>query len=132
MQSIPKPGDTVKVTDAILLCKDHGYLELAKRLSDAKDELPDEWTFDGCSHWFNTYKSHPVYEVCFFHDCAYLVGGSEAQRLEADYLLGLGLVRMTGSVDFSEITFAGVRIGGGGAWRKNFSWGYGKSSDNTE
>jgi len=122
---IPKPGSVVAVDYAIRLCEDSGRVELAKRLTDAKDKLPKSWVFDGCSYWFNTYKGYPVYKVCFWHDCEYLVGGTEAQRLMADYDLGKGLVAMTGSVDFSEITFAGVRVGGEAAWKKNFSWGFG-------
>ena len=67
--------------------------------------------------------------MCFFHDCAYLAGGTEAQRLEADALLLAGLARMTGSVGFPMATFAGVRIGGEVAWKKDFSWGFGKEKD---
>ena len=126
---IPKPWDTVTVKYAIELCRNRGYLTLAKRLLDAQDKLPKSWVFDGCSHWFNSYRGHPIYEVCFFHDCEYLVGGTEAQRLMADYDLGKGLVAMTGSVEFSEITFTGVRVGGEAAWKKNFSWGYGYQSE---
>jgi len=123
---IPYPGSEVKVVDAIQLCRDHdGYQHLAERMTEAQDNLPESWVFDGCSHWFDTYDGFPVYKVCFFHDCAYLAGGTEAQRLEADALLLAGLARMTGSVGFPMATFTGVRIGGDAAWKKSFSWGYG-------
>ncbi len=128
MMEIPKPGTTVSTKDAIAICNAHGKTDLARRLQDNLDRLPAEWIFDGCSCWYQTWRGHPVYQVCFWHDVAYLIGGDEAMRLEADLELALGLVRMTRSVDFAEITLAGVRIGGAGAWRKNFSWGYGQKA----
>jgi len=128
MIPIPKPGTKVSTKDAVAICNAHGKTELARRLQDNLDRLPAEWLFDGCSYWLQIWRKHPIYQVCFWHDIAYLIGGSEAQRMEADLELALGIVRMTGSIDFAMMMFAGVRFAGDSAWKKDFSWGYGQTA----
>ena len=57
-----------------------------------------------------------MYEACFFHDLRYWIGGTEEERLVADAKLMIDVAEM-GEAWMAQTMFAGVRVGGGQAWR---------------
>lgn len=65
-----------------------------------------------------------MYPACFFHDLKYWVGGTDTERLIADAELLIDIAKL-GLPDMAQVMFAGVRAGGGKAWRKKYSWGFG-------
>lgn len=62
------------------------------------------------------------------HDLKYWAGfpGEDVERLIADAELMIEVAKITGSIEFAETMFTGVRIGGAQWLRASFSWGFGR------
>ncbi|OQX62899.1 MAG: hypothetical protein B5M55_07590, partial [Desulfococcus sp. 4484_242] len=82
---------------------------------------------DGCSLWLDQWHGIDLYPACFLHDLKYWCGypGEEAERLIADAELMIHIAR-AGAPGMAQLIFAGVRIGGHAAFRRSFSWGFGR------
>lgn len=87
------------------------------------------FTTDYCSEWPDGKAANPRQwaDCCFTHDLNYWIGGSEAQRKNADQELK-SCVKITGETLGSFLMYIGVRIGGhpGNA---SYAWGYGWTQD---
>ena len=87
-----------------------------------KPSLP--FRFDGCS-WFPDGAGDANWrDCCQEHDYAYWCGGSAADRIRADDLLGECAAAETNGA-FGWLMRSGVRIGGHPAVPLYFRWGYG-------
>ncbi len=81
-----------------------------------------------------------MYKACFFHDLRYWLGGTNDERLIADAKLiidvvKLGIIKDRDLTETAQLMFAGVRVGGGRAWRKlrsTYSWGFGDEKTKTK
>jgi pimeloyl-ACP methyl ester carboxylesterase len=124
--NLPLPGSTVTAAEAVQCCQAAGF----DRLGDKLRKFPSDksFKFDGCSHWFQRWRGKKIWRACFFHDLRYWVGGSSTDRLIADAKLMIDVAELLDDPTMAEIMFAGVRAGGGSAWKQEFSWGFGHES----
>jgi hypothetical protein len=86
------------------------------------------FTTDGCSHFPDGTLENPTQwqSCCVTHDFRYWMGGTRAERLDADRELR-ACVAKTGEPVVAELMFAGVRLGGSAQLPTPFRWGYGWS-----
>ena len=122
---VPHHGEIIQAADTINICRLAGRYELADRVGAEQEEL-EPWLFDGCSKWYQQWEGKPIYKACFFHDVAYFVGGVGYLRLIADAQLMIDIATLLEDSEMALIMFTGVRAGGSGEWRREFSWGFGK------
>jgi hypothetical protein len=87
-----------------------------------KPPLP--FRFDGCSWWPDRFGDTDWRHCCQEHDYAYWCGGSAADRVQADDLLGSCVAGDT-NAPFGWLMRTGVRVGGHPAVPMYFRWGYG-------
>ncbi len=87
---------------------------------------PAPFTSDGC----NSFPDGPPQEpekwraCCVRHDRAYWLGGTYAERLQADRELQECIAAVENPL-LAETMWAGVRVGGFPFWPTPFRWGYG-------
>jgi len=81
---------------------------------------PGPFASDGCSCW----PDHAWLECCVEHDAAYWLGGSRAERKEADRILA-ECVGRAGYPRMGRIMYYGVRAGGVYWLPTPFRWGFG-------
>lgn len=81
---------------------------------------------DGCSEFPNgTPTQQDLWlQCCVAHDRSYWLGGSYAQRQQADDELQ-SCVAKVGEPEIALLMLAGVRVGGSPYWNTRFRWGYG-------
>lgn len=81
---------------------------------------------DGCSMWIDGPPGSPNLwrHCCVAHDLAYWIGGSEAQRKQADETMKL-CIRQAQQPMIASHTYNSVRMGGGPYWPSSYRWGYG-------
>ncbi len=91
----------------------------------AEDELAP-FTTDGCSDFPNGTPQHKDLwlKCCVAHDKKYWMGGTYAERLNADMELR-ACVQSVGEPAIAGLMLAGVRVGGSPYWPTRFRWGYG-------
>ena len=84
------------------------------------------FTTDGCSLFPNgTEKQKDLWLTCCTdHDLAYWMGGTSAEREEADRELK-ECVERAGEPEIAQLMLAGVRVGGTPYLPTTFRWGYG-------
>ena len=82
---------------------------------------------DGCSLFpdQNVITQKDWSDCCLEHDIAYWQGGTKAQRIAADSLLRLCVLKKTGSKKLARLMYKGVRIGGSPHFPTWYRWGYG-------
>lgn len=104
--------------DGCFFCNEHPISELQTFTTDGCSAFPDG-TFAEPEKWL---------DCCIEHDYAYFVGGSYAQREEADAALGRCVAEVTCSPVFGELMKVGVRAGGtpvlDSPWRWAYGWQY--------
>ncbi len=122
---LPEKGREVPLPEIEEICRSHGLLALWKKIE--KDPPPMPFKSDGCSLWLGCWQGIDLYPACFFHDLKYWCGypGEAAERLIADAELMIDIAR-AGAPRMAQIMFAGVRLGGHWAFRRSFSWGFGR------
>ncbi len=86
------------------------------------------FTSDGCSIFPDgTWSQNKLWlNCCIAHDKAYWIGGTDAERLQADRELK-ACVESIGEPEIAKIMLAGVRVGGSPYLPTSFRWGYGWS-----
>lgn len=84
------------------------------------------FTTDGCSEFPDgTLEQKNLWRACCVaHDGRYWLGGSYAQRQQADVDLQ-ACVEQVGELEIGLLMLAGVRVGGSPFWNTEFRWGYG-------
>lgn len=84
------------------------------------------FTTDGCSRFPDgTPAQQTLWQgCCVRHDLAYWIGGTEADRLEADQALRQ-CVAAVGEPSIAALMLAGVRVGGSPYFPTAYRWGYG-------
>ncbi len=89
------------------------------------DELKPFAT-DGCSMWIDGPPGNPNLwrHCCVAHDLAYWIGGTRAQRKQADIDLKQ-CIQVARQPLIADPTYHGVRLGGGPYWPSSYRWGYG-------
>jgi len=117
-------GVPLTFDDLKKLAREHGKIHILAKLESVNENDYDIFFSDGCSMWPDQWWKIDLFWECLWHDILYFLGGTEAQRLEADERLRDGVGAVAGSV-MGAIMFAGVRAGG---WvpGTGFEWGYGK------
>ena len=82
---------------------------------------------DGCSLFpdQNIILQKDWSACCLEHDIAYWQGGTKAQRMTADSLLRVCVLKRTGSKKLAELMYKGVRFGGSPHFPTWYRWGYG-------
>ncbi len=82
---------------------------------------------DGCSLFpdQNLITHKDWSDCCLEHDIAYWRGGTKAQRVAADSLLRICVLKKTGSKKLADLMYKGVRIGGSPHFPTWYRWGYG-------
>ncbi len=121
-----KIGEKYTPDEVIQFCKEKGLTDLAKRIEKDKEHL-DLFVSDGCSWWPDSIGEYNYSECCILHDIKYWVGGTEADRLEADLQLAICVNRIAGPI-MAEVMLAGVRGAGplGELIKASWRWGYGR------
>lgn len=126
----PKIGEVITETRMIELCQ---YFEMEKQLQRilANPGAFKDWTFDGCSMVpddavIKIIGVKDLKIICLRHDLRYAVGDPEndEERLEADYILGLDLLKGGASAKVSKTFFESVQLGGHEGLGFSFSWGF--------
>ncbi len=81
---------------------------------------------DGCSLWIDGPPDRPNLwrHCCVAHDLAYWIGGTRAQRKQADIVLKQ-CIKDAQQPLIADPTYHGVRLGGGPYWPSTYRWGYG-------
>lgn len=81
---------------------------------------------DGCSNWFDgTYSDRDAWRhCCVVHDKAYWIGGTSAERVQADEILK-ACVTQTGHSFNANYMYFWIRLGGQPGWPTPYRWGYG-------
>ncbi len=84
------------------------------------------FTTDGCSKFPDGPPAEPDRwrNCCLEHDKAYWLGGTRAERKEADKALKSCIAKVENRV-LADVMWAGVRAGGSPYWPTSFRWGYG-------
>jgi len=84
------------------------------------------FTTDGCSDFPDgTLEQKDLWiNCCIAHDIAYWLGGSYAEREQADARLEV-CVAGVGQKEIAAVMLAGVRVGGSPFWPTRYRWGYG-------
>ncbi|MBS1970626.1 MAG: helicase [Bdellovibrionales bacterium] len=82
------------------------------------------FTTDGCSMSPDGNFRSDWTECCVDHDFAYWLGGTKAERADADQHLMACITEKSDAVT-AEIYFAGVRVGGTAYSITSYRWGYG-------
>ena len=122
---LPEKGREVTLAEIAVICRQYGLTDLWKKIKDDPPVIP--FKSDGCSLWLDQWHGIDLYPACFLHDLKYWCGypGEEAERLIADPELMIHIAR-AGAPGMAQLIFAGVRIGGHAAFRRSFSWGFGR------
>jgi len=123
---LPKINTVVPLAQIKEICEHYGLNDLWTKIQ--RDPPPKEFKSDGCSMWFDSWKGVNMYQFCFLHDIKYWCGyeGEEVDRLVADAELMIGIAK-AGQPKMAEIMFQGVRVGGHEAFKKSYSWGFGRN-----
>ena len=123
---LPDKGAVVPLETIQIICQEHGLDALWKKIKN--DPPKNSFKSDGCSAWFDEWKGHSLYPVCFLHDLKYWAGYPEehVERLIADAELMIGIARTLNDTRMAEIMFYGVRLGGHPIFKQSFSWGFGR------
>lgn len=127
MIELPKKGQEVSMQEIECICAERHLDSLWAKIK----AYPPKRIFksDGCSGgWPDTWNDFNLYPACWIHDLKYWAGfeDEENERLIADAELMIDIVKITNNIELSQIMFAGVRAGGGGFWKRSFSWGFGR------
>ncbi len=106
-----------------------GIVALACLLAAAPacaEEQLKPFTTDGCSDFPDGTPEHRDLwlKCCIAHDRKYWIGGTYAERLQADLELRQ-CVSAVGEPAIADLMLAGVRVGGSPYWPTRFRWGYG-------
>jgi hypothetical protein len=123
---LPKKGEEVPLTEIKKICEFYRLHNLWKKIE--ADPPPRPFKSDGCSGWFDSWKSISLYHACFLHDLKYWAGypSEEVERLVADAELMIDVARLLGETSMAETMFHGVRVGGHEIFKQSFSWGFGR------
>lgn len=123
---LPKKGAIVPMNQIKEICEHYGLHELWAKIEKFPPEKP--FKSDGCSMWLDTYQGVDFYPFCFLHDLKYWCGfpGEYAERLIADAELMIAVAK-AGEPQMAEIMYSGVRVGGHEAFKKSYSWGFGRA-----
>ncbi len=123
---LPERHKTVSLKEIEAICEEHGLKSLWNRIEAKPPNKP--FSSDGCTLWFDTWDGIDMYPACFIHDLKYWVGGTDTDRLIADLELALDIAKLD-EPEMAQVMLTGVRMGGGKAWRKIYSWGFGHDDD---
>ena len=84
------------------------------------------FTTDGCSNFPDGPPASPDKwrNCCLEHDKAYWLGGSYAERKQADSRLQRCIAEVENKI-LADLMWAGVRAGGSPYWPTSFRWAYG-------
>jgi hypothetical protein len=82
---------------------------------------------DGCTLWPDGKLGDRRLwcDCCFAHDMAYWLGGTEAERKQADEALRACVTEKTGETKMATAMFDGVRVTGSPVFPAWYRWGYG-------
>ena len=125
---LPPKGEEVPLPRIKEICE---YFDLhALWAKIAKDPPPRPFRSDGCTLWVDIVQGVSIYPACFLHDLKYWAGypGEEVARLIADAELMIDVARLLDDIVMPEIMFRGVRVGGHEAFKRPFSWGFGRET----
>lgn len=109
------------------LCWRHNEPDLLKKLKELSDPDAVKFVSDGCSGPCpDKFKDVEIWDLCWWHDLAYWLGGSAYDRLVADQQLARGVASRVG-VKIADTIYAGVRLGGKDTLLdKKYEWGFRK------
>ena len=125
--SLPKENEEVSFTEIEQICK---HFELPKLWEKIQSDPPEKiFKSDGCTAWFDQWQGKDLYSACFKHDLQYWAGrpNESLERLRADTDLMLDVAAILGDTKMAETMFHGVRLGGDGFFKTDFSWGFGRN-----
>ena len=123
---LPKENENVSLVEIEKICVHFDLPELWEKI---KADPPQKvFKSDGCTAWFDQWQGKDLYPACFKHDLYYWSGypGESLERLRADTQLMLDVAEVLDDTAMAETMFHGVRIGGDGLFKTNFSWGFGR------
>lgn len=123
---LPPLGEEVPLPRIKEICAAYGLYDLWLKIE--RDPPPLPFKSDGCTGWFDEWKGVSLYPAGFLHDLKYWAGypGEDVERLVADAELMIDVARLLGSTQMAETMFHGVRVGGSGALKTPFGWGFGR------
>ena len=124
--NLPKENELVSLAEIEQIAI---YFNLPKLWEKIKSDPPEKpFKSDGCTAWFDQWQGKDLYPACFKHDLYYWSGypGESLERLRADTQLMLDVAEVLDDTAMAETMFHGVRIGGDGLFKTNFSWGFGR------
>jgi len=123
---LPKEGEEVSLAEIERICLHFNLPQLWEKIqSDPPKKI---FKSDGCTAWFDQWQGKDLYSACFKHDLYYWAGypNESIERLRADTELMLDVAMILGDTAMAETMFHGVRLGGDGPFKTNFSWGFGR------
>jgi hypothetical protein len=105
-----------------------GHLMLTGLSSAVSADSLKPFRSDGCSSFPDgTIRQNTLWlRCCYQHDLSYWQGGTELQRMVADYDLQ-HCVNSVGEPTIAKLMLAGVRAGGSPYFPTPYRWGYGWS-----
>jgi len=123
---LPNINEEVSLNQIQMICEHFHLPALWGKIK--KDPPIHPFKSDGCTHWFNEWKGVRIYPACFLHDLKYWAGypNEDVERLIADAELMIDVAKLLNSTKMAETMFFGVRIGGNEAFKRSFSWGFGR------
>ena len=104
--ALPEKGVPVSLDEIKDLCLLFQKNALWERI--IKHPPPVIFRSDGCTLCPDIIKGIDLYDICFWHDVEYWVGGTEAERLMADCQLCFAVAK-EGLPEMAEIMFRAVR-----------------------
>lgn len=123
---LPAIDEEVSLPKIKKICEHYGLKTLWKKIEN--DPPAMVFSSDGCTMWPDKSDGKDIYPACFIHDLKYWAGypNEDVERLAADAELMLDVARIRQSTKMAELMFQGVRVGGTGALKLGFSWGFGR------
>jgi hypothetical protein len=123
---LPAINEEVCLPKIKKICEHYGLKTLWKKIEN--DPPAMKFSSAGCTMWPDKSDGKDIYPACFIHDLKYWAGypNEDVERLAADAELMLDVARIRKSTKMAELMFQGVRVGGTGALKLGFSWGFGR------
>lgn len=127
-------GIQLTITELREIAANHAKHDIVRKLDSINHDDYDLFVSDGCSSFPDALKNVSFFDLCFWHDASYFCGGTELERLKADFVLAYGIAEKFANdgkeyfgVKLADVMLSGVRFGGKDTgFNLPWEWGYGK------
>lgn len=124
---LPVIGQELELGEVILLCESLSLFDLRNKILDTSTHIQilNPFVTDGASCCPENLNDK-VFLAAVIHDLRYWFGGTQDDRLLADYEFGINIIKLCNlSAIESQAMFEAVRLGGQGWMPTPWRWGFG-------